>query len=99
MTRKSQPMHLKSLDVATLDECKSEIISSTLCLPFLTSWITSWKAALKNMETQLLIKQHGLDMQKSEVSVLLPLSSPHGTSSLSGFHCLNEVVSLSVFIY
>jgi hypothetical protein len=54
---------------------------------------------LKNMETQLLIKQHGLERQKSDDSVLLPLSSPHGTSSLSGFHCLNEVVSLEVFIY
>lgn len=84
--------------------CLSWLITSSLkTIPGFITLMTSWKEYLNSFSMHVEIYKQKQRATPSSFlnssSGQLLLSSPHGTSSLSGFHCLKEVSPLSVFIY
>lgn len=90
-------------EVRILDWFKSQIICFLKMIPGLITLTTSWKPDFKAVSTHPEMRQRKYWLQFMlsfcSTSIQMLLSSPHGTFTFSGFHCLNEVVPLSsIFI-
>lgn len=102
MQNRNHPLRRNTVERQAFVLFRSDIICLFKTFPGYITFTTSWNPYLKHFATHPQIQQQppGPSSSLASASVQLPLSSPHGVSIFSGFHCLKDVVPLSsIFIY